>query len=59
MPDDVKEMLGIPVSDDNRKRSKSEPRSQHKMRSKVRLICYYQMFLLHVPFHLIVSSKYR
>ena len=39
MPDDVKEMLGIPVSDDNRKRSKSEPRSQHKMRSKVRLIC--------------------
>ena len=36
MPDDVKEMLGIPVSDDNRKRSKSEPRSQHKMRSKVR-----------------------
>ena len=35
MPDDVKEMLGLPVSKPDEKRSKSEPRSPYKMTIKV------------------------
>ena len=38
MPDDVKEMLGLPISvSEDKKRSKSEPRSPHKMKIKVNI----------------------